>query len=41
MMENFSKLVTDFKQQIQEAESIKQEKYQKKKKPQNKQNPKV
>ena len=34
MMENFSKLVTDFKPQIQEAESIKQEKYQKKKTPQ-------
>ena len=32
MMENFPKLVTDFKPQIQEAESIKQEKYQKKKK---------
>ena len=31
MMENFPKLVTDFKPQIQEAESIKQEKYQKKK----------
>ena len=35
MMENFSKLVTDFKPQIQEAESIKQEKYQKKKNPKN------
>ena len=32
MMENFPKLVTDFKPQIQEAESIKQEKYQQKKK---------
>ena len=32
MVENFPKLVTDFKPQIQEAESIKQEKYQKKKK---------
>ena len=35
MMENFPKLVTDFKPQIQEAESIKQEKYQKKKKKKN------
>ena len=38
MVENFPKLVTDFKPQIQEAESIKQEKYQKKKK---KKNPKT